>query len=46
MFPRIINPYTQELIDNARRIATRGKGILAADEDNDTMQNRFKAINL
>lgn len=40
------NPFTQELIQNARRIATRGKGILAADESTGTIANRFKSIDL
>lgn len=40
------NPYTQELIENARRIAARGKGILAADESTGTIGSRFNAINL
>ena len=40
------NPFAQELIENARKIATRGKGILAADESTGTIGQRFSKINL
>lgn len=38
--------YRQELITNARAIATPGKGILAADESTNTIGSRFSSINL
>jgi fructose-bisphosphate aldolase class I len=40
------NPYLEELRSTARKIATPGKGILAADESTGTIGKRFKAINL
>uniref|UniRef100_A0A7S0DFR7 Fructose-bisphosphate aldolase n=2 Tax=Amorphochlora amoebiformis TaxID=1561963 RepID=A0A7S0DFR7_9EUKA len=40
------NKYAQELIATAQRIATPGKGILAADESIGTIGKRFKAINV
>mmetsp|Transcript_26488 Transcript_26488/g.26136 ORF Transcript_26488/g.26136 Transcript_26488/m.26136 type:complete len:360 (-) Transcript_26488:38-1117(-) len=40
------NPFTQELIETARRIATPGKGILAADESTGTIGQRFSKINV
>jgi len=36
--------YREELIANANKIATRGKGILAADESTGTIGNRFTKI--
>jgi len=36
--------FADELISNAKKIATRGKGILAADESTGTIQKRFDAI--
>jgi len=38
--------FADELAVNARKIATRGKGILAADESTGTIQKRFDAIKL
>jgi fructose-bisphosphate aldolase class I len=38
------NKYKDELIKNARAIATPGKGILAADESTGTIQKRFDGI--
>jgi fructose-bisphosphate aldolase, class I len=38
------NPFTAELIETARRIATPGKGILAADESTGTIGQRFSKI--
>ena len=38
--------YKDELIQNARIIATPGKGILAADESTNTIASRFKSINV
>jgi len=38
------NPYVDELIRNARAIAQRGKGILAADESTGTIGQRFSKI--
>jgi len=40
------NPFDAELIATARKIATRGKGILAADESTGTIGARFKDINV
>lgn len=39
-----VNPFTAELIETARRIATPGKGILAADESTGTIGLRFSKI--
>eukprot|EP01071_Lankesteria_metandrocarpae_P001305 Lankesteria_metandrocarpae@DN1460_c0_g1_i1.p1 len=36
----------KELAENAKKIATRGKGILAADESTGTIKKRFDAINV
>jgi fructose-bisphosphate aldolase class I len=38
------NKFAAELIATARKIATPGKGILAADESTGTIQKRFEAI--
>jgi len=38
--------YAAELIATARKIATPGKGILAADESTGTIGKRFKSINI
>ncbi|KAL6078435.1 Fructose-bisphosphate aldolase 5, cytosolic [Balamuthia mandrillaris] len=38
--------YRQELIETAKRIATPGKGILAADESTGTIGKRFEPINV
>jgi len=38
--------FAEELIKNANKIATRGKGILAADESTGTIQKRLDSINL
>jgi hypothetical protein len=40
------NKFEAELIQTARFIASKGKGILAADESTATIGARFKAINL
>jgi len=40
------NPFDAELIATARKIAARGKGILAADESTGTIGARFKDINV
>jgi len=37
-------PFTEELIQNARKIASTGKGILAADESTGTIGQRFSKI--
>jgi len=42
----VAGQYLDELIATAKAIATRGKGILAADESTGTIGQRFKAINL
>jgi fructose-bisphosphate aldolase class I len=39
-------PFAAELIENAKRIAAPGKGILAADESTGTIGSRFKAISV
>ena len=41
-----VNPFTAELIETARRIATPGKGILAADESTGTIGQRFSKIDV
>ena len=38
--------YAAELIETAKKIATPGKGILAADESINTIGNRFGKIKL
>mmetsp|Transcript_42794 Transcript_42794/g.70637 ORF Transcript_42794/g.70637 Transcript_42794/m.70637 type:complete len:370 (+) Transcript_42794:137-1246(+) len=40
------NPFEDELRATAKAIATRGKGILAADESTGTIGKRFKDINV
>jgi fructose-bisphosphate aldolase, class I len=40
------NTYKQELIQTAKEIGAKGKGILAADESTGTIGQRFKAINV
>lgn len=40
------NPFTQELIETARRLSAPGKGILAADESTGTIGSRFAKINV
>ena len=44
--PESRNPFEQELIETARKIGTRGKGILAADESTGTIGKRFDDIGL
>lgn len=39
-------PYGAELIENAKRIAAPGKGILAADESTGTIGQRFSSISV
>lgn len=41
-----LGPYAAELVENAKRIASPGKGILAADESTGTIGKRFSAINV
>jgi fructose-bisphosphate aldolase class I len=41
-----LGPYAAELVENARKIAAPGKGILAADESTGTIGQRFTKINL
>eukprot|EP00245_Coleochaete_scutata_P007476 TRINITY_DN22896_c0_g1_i1.p1 TRINITY_DN22896_c0_g1~~TRINITY_DN22896_c0_g1_i1.p1 ORF type:complete len:356 (-),score=106.66 TRINITY_DN22896_c0_g1_i1:655-1722(-) len=41
-----VGKYADELIKNAKYIATPGKGILAADESTGTIGKRFDAINV
>lgn len=41
-----VNKYKDELIANAQRIVTPGKGILAADESTGTIGKRFSGINV
>jgi len=38
--------FAEELVANANKIATRGKGILAADESTGTIQKRFDKISV
>jgi hypothetical protein len=46
-YPFIPNrPFAAELCATAKKIATPGKGILAADESTGTIGSRFKAINV
>jgi fructose-bisphosphate aldolase class I len=40
------NKFEKELVATAKFIASKGKGILAADESTATIGSRFKAINL
>ena len=42
--PKSGNPFLAELIATARKMATPGKGILAADESTGTIGKRFKMI--
>ena len=42
----VVNKYKDEMIATANKIATRGKGILAADESTGTIGKRFKGINV
>jgi len=42
----VIQKYKEELIANAQKIATPGRGILAADESTTTIGSRFKGINV
>jgi len=46
-FPNCVaGEFHDELIRTARKIATPGKGILAADESSGTIASRFKSINI
>jgi len=38
--------FTEELIINAKKMVTKGKGILAADESNPTCTKRFEALGI
>jgi len=42
----VAGPFAEELIRTARKIATPGKGILAADESTGTIGSRFQSIGL
>eukprot|EP01084_Bolivina_argentea_P278312 475376_1 len=42
----VINPKLDEMIATAKKIATRGKGILAADESPQTIGKRLTSINI
>jgi fructose-bisphosphate aldolase class I len=46
MAASLVTKYRDELIENANKIATPGKGILAADESTGTIGNRFSKINV
>ena len=41
-----LGPFAAELVENARAIASPGKGILAADESTGTIGKRFAGINV
>lgn len=41
-----LGPFAAELVENARAIASPGKGILAADESTGTIGKRFASINV
>ena len=41
-----LKSFKEELITNAKKIATPGKGILAADESTGTIGTRFQKINV
>ena len=41
-----VNPYMEEMMKTAKFIATRGKGILAADESTGTIGKRLAMINV
>ena len=41
-----VNPRIQEVVTNAARLATRGKGILASDESTGTVGKRLQAVGL
>lgn len=43
-FRKHSNPYTYELMENAKKLSTPGKGILATDESNATIGLRFDSI--
>jgi fructose-bisphosphate aldolase class I len=40
------NPFEEEMIETCKKIATRGKGILAADESTGTIGKRFAQISV
>jgi len=42
----VVNPYLEEMMNTAKFIATRGKGILAADESTGTIGKRLAMINV
>jgi len=42
----VTNPFEEEMVATANKIATRGRGILAADESTGTIGKRFSAINV
>ena len=42
----IVNPYLDELIETAKKIATAGKGILASDETTANLGKKFETIGL
>ena len=41
-----VSPRIQEVMSNAARLATRGKGILASDESTGTVGKRLQAVGL
>ena len=43
---KISQELAQELVENAQKVATPGKGILAADESTGTIEKRFKSVNV
>jgi fructose-bisphosphate aldolase, class I len=45
-YGRVRTPYEKELLETARILATRGKGILAADEPNEAYDARFAPMGL
>jgi len=42
----VVNPYLEEMMNTANHIATRGKGILAADESTGTIGKRLAMIDV
>ena len=42
----VVNPFLEEMIGTANKIATRGRGILAADESTGTIGKRFSQIDV
>lgn len=42
--PYVSNPYADELIETAKSISNRGRGILASDESNVTTGKRLASV--